>query len=507
MCTCETILRLFAAGRLKWSEAFTLCLFWPRFGTTEGAIITTIIAATKYSFMDAAVPNPRKALAVILAAGEGTRMKSALPKVLHRIAGRTMLAHALSAVREADIEDVAIVVGPGRGDVAAEARRVFPAASVHVQAERRGTAHAVLAAREALGKGHEDVLVLFADTPLIESATLRHLREGLATGNAVVALGFEAKDPTGYGRLVRDTDGSLIAIREHRDASAAERALTLCNAGLMALSGRQALAILEAIGNDNAQREFYLPDAVAVARWSGLQAGTILASEEEVMGINDRLQLAEAEAVMQKRLREQAMRNGATLVAPETVFFSADTEIGRDVVIEPHVVFGPGVVIEDGAVIHSFSHLEGARIGKGVSVGPFARLRPGANLQEGSRVGNFVEIKAADIGRGAKVNHLSYIGDATVGAASNIGAGTITCNYDGHAKHRTEIGDNAFIGTNSSLVAPVKIGAGAYIGSGSVITDDVAADALALGRGRQVEKPGWAGDFRKTNKGVKTGHK
>jgi bifunctional UDP-N-acetylglucosamine pyrophosphorylase/glucosamine-1-phosphate N-acetyltransferase len=225
------------------------------------------------------------------------------------------------------------------------------------------------------------------------------------------------------------------------------------------------------------------------------------------MGINDRVQLAEAEAVMQKRLREQAMRNGATLVAPETVFFSADTEIGRDVIIEPHVVFGPGVVVEDGAVIHSFSHLEGARIGKGVSVGPFARLRPGANLREGARVGNFVEIKAADIGRGAKVNHLSYIGDATVGAASNIGAGTITCNYDGYAKHRTEIGENAFIGTNSSLVAPVKIGAGAYIGSGSVITDDVAAEALALGRGRQVEKPGWARDFRETNKAVKTGHK
>jgi bifunctional UDP-N-acetylglucosamine pyrophosphorylase/glucosamine-1-phosphate N-acetyltransferase len=457
--------------------------------------------------MDAAVPNSRRALAVILAAGEGTRMKSAVPKVLHRIVGRTLLAHVLVAVREAAIEDVAIVVGPGHDDIAAEARRGFPSASLHVQSERRGTAHAVLAAREALGKGHEDVLVLFADTPLIHPATLRRLREALETGNAVVALGFEAKDPTGYGRLIGDGEGSLVAIREHRDASAAERALTLCNAGLMALSGRQALPILEAIGNDNAQREFYLPDAVAVARRSGLQAGTILASEEDVMGINDRVQLAEGEAVMQKRLREQAMRNGATLVAPETVFFSADTQIGRDVVIEPHVVFGPGVVIEDGAVIHSFSHLEGARVGKGVSVGPFARLRPGANLREGARVGNFVEIKAAEIGRGAKVNHLSYIGDATVGAASNIGAGTITCNYDGYAKHRTEIGDNAFIGTNSSLVAPVKIGAGAYIGSGSVITNDVAPDALALGRGRQVEKPGWARDFRKTHKGVKTGHK
>jgi bifunctional UDP-N-acetylglucosamine pyrophosphorylase/glucosamine-1-phosphate N-acetyltransferase len=457
--------------------------------------------------MDMAVPRSRRALAVILAAGEGTRMKSAVPKVLHQIAGRSLLRHVLAAVGEAGIEDVAVVVGPDREDVAAEARRGSPCASIHVQSERRGTAHAVLAAGAVLGQGYEDVLVLFADTPLIDPATLRQLRRALAEGRAVVALGFEARDPTGYGRLVRDGNGSLVAIREHRDASAAERALTLCNAGLMALSGRQALPILEAIGNDNAQREFYLPDAVAVARKCGLEAGTILASEEEVMGINDRVQLAEAEAAMQKRLREQAMRNGATLVAPDTVFFSADTVIGRDVVIEPHVVFGPGVAVEDGAVIHSFSHLEGTRVGKGVSVGPFARLRPGANLQEGARVGNFVEIKAAEIGRGAKVNHLSYIGDATVGAGSNIGAGTITCNYDGYAKHRTEIGDNAFVGTNSSLVAPVKIGAGAYIGSGSVVTADVRPDALALGRGRQIEKPGWAKDFRNRHKGVKTGHK
>jgi bifunctional UDP-N-acetylglucosamine pyrophosphorylase/glucosamine-1-phosphate N-acetyltransferase len=358
-----------------------------------------------------------------------------------------------------------------------------------------------------LARGYEDVLVLFADTPLVDPATLRHLREALGAGKAVVALGFEAQDPTGYGRLVRDAEGALIAIREHKDASAAERALTLCNAGLIALCGRQALPILEAIGNNNVQKEFYLPDAVAIARTSGLQAGTILASEEEVMGINDRVQLAEAEALMQKRLREQAMRNGATLIAPETVFLSVDTEIGRDVIIEPCVVFGPGVVIEDGAVIHAFSHLEGARVGKGVSVGPFARLRPGATLEDGCRVGNFVEIKAAKIGHGAKVNHLSYIGDASVGAGSNIGAGTITCNYDGYTKHRTEIGANAFIGTNSSLVAPVKIGPGAYIGSGSVITADVAPDALALGRGRQVGKPGWAKEFRNSRKGVKTGQK
>ncbi|GAC1334563.1 MAG: bifunctional UDP-N-acetylglucosamine diphosphorylase/glucosamine-1-phosphate N-acetyltransferase GlmU [Beijerinckiaceae bacterium] len=461
--------------------------------------------------MDPAIANSRRALAVILAAGEGTRMKSAIPKVLHRVAGRSLLAHVLGTVRQAGIDDVAVVVGPARADVAAELARKFPDASIYVQAERRGTAHAVLAARDALARGYDDVLILFADTPLVEATTLQHMREALSEGKAVVALGFEAKDPTGYGRLVRDAAGALIAIREHKDASSQERALSLCNAGLIALAGSSALAILEAIGDTNAQREFYLPDAVAVARSQGLEAGTILASEEEVMGINDRIQLAAAEAAMQKRLREQAMRGGATLVAPETVFLAADTEIGRDVVIEPHVVFGPGVIVEDGAVIHAFSHLEGARVGKGVSVGPFARLRPGASLEEGSRVGNFVEIKAAEIGRGAKVNHLSYIGDASVGAGSNIGAGTITCNYDGYAKHRTEIGPNAFVGTNSSLVAPVKIGAGAYIGSGSVVTKDVAPDALALARGRQVEKRGWASAFResrrKTSSGAKTGHK
>jgi bifunctional UDP-N-acetylglucosamine pyrophosphorylase/glucosamine-1-phosphate N-acetyltransferase len=460
--------------------------------------------------MDAVAPKPRRALAVVLAAGEGTRMKSALPKVLHRVAGRTLLAHVLDAVQGAGIGDVAVIVGPGRDDVAAEARRVFPGASIHVQSERRGTAHAVLAAREALSRGYDELLILFADTPLVQAATLGNLKDALASGASVVALGFEAKNPTGYGRLVRDAEGSLVAIREDKDASPAERALTLCNAGLMALGGRQALPILEAIGNDNAQSEFYLPDAVAIARRSGLETATILASEEEVMGINDRVQLAAAEAATQERLRENAMRNGATLLAPQTVFLSADTAIGRDVVIEPNVVFGPGVVVEDGAVIHAFSHLEGATIGKGVSVGPFARLRPGANLREGSRVGNFVEIKAAEIGRGAKVNHLSYIGDASVGAGSNIGAGTITCNYDGYSKHRTEIGENAFVGTNSSLIAPVKIGSGAYIGSGSVITDDVAPDALALGRGRQVEKPGWAKTLREARRnkssGVKTGH-
>jgi bifunctional UDP-N-acetylglucosamine pyrophosphorylase/glucosamine-1-phosphate N-acetyltransferase len=304
-------------------------------------------------------------------------------------------------------------------------------------------------------------------------------------------LGFRPADPTGYGRLLIE-DGKLTAIREEIDASAAERASPLCNGGLMTLRGDVALTILRQIGNANRKGEFYLTDAVAIARSMGLDAVAVEGEEDDVRGINTKAQLAEAEAVMQQRLRHAAFEHGVTMTAPETVFLSADTKLGRDVVIEPYVVFGPGVVVEDEAVIHSFSHLSGAHVGKGASVGPFARLRPGTRLGEGARIGNFVEVKEAQLGAGAKANHLAYIGDASVGAKANVGAGTITCNYDGAAKHRTEIGDEAFIGSNSALVAPVKIGAGAYVGSGSVITRDVPPDALALGRGRQVVKDGFA---------------
>jgi bifunctional UDP-N-acetylglucosamine pyrophosphorylase/glucosamine-1-phosphate N-acetyltransferase len=308
-------------------------------------------------------------------------------------------------------------------------------------------------------------------------------------------LGFVARDPTGYGRLVL-RENELVAIVEHKDATEEQRGIVLCNAGLMALSGQHALAILDAIGDDNAQREFYLTDAVAAARSLGLKATVIRAPESEVQGVNDRAQLAAAEAEFQRRKRLAVMAAGATLVAPETVFFSFDTRIGQDVLIEPNCVFGPGVTVADGAVIQAFSHLEGAEVGPGASVGPYGRLRPGAKLAEKARVGNFVEIKAAEIGAGAKINHLTYIGDASVGAGANIGAGTITCNYDGFNKAKTVIGAGAFIGSNSALVAPVAIGDGAYIGSGSVITEDVAADALAVGRARQVEKAGWASRFR-----------
>ncbi len=439
--------------------------------------------------------SDRRCLAVILAAGEGTRMKSATPKVLHPVAGRPMVSHVIDAVSRAGADRVVVVVGPGRDDVAREARRVRADAVVAVQAERLGTGHAVLAARDVIAEGYDDVVVVFGDTPLVEPDTLARMRAGLSGGAAVVALGFEAADPTGYGRFIMD-GSDLTAIREHKDASPAERAVRLCNAGLMALDGRVALAILGAIGNDNAAREYYLTDAVSVAVATGRRAAAMTAPETEVMGINDRVQLAQAERIMQDRLRERAMRGGVTMIAPDTVFMSTDTVLGQDVVVEPHVVFGPGVTVEGPAVIHAYSHLEGARVAPGASVGPFARLRPGAVLGPQAKVGNFVEIKNADLGAGAKVSHLTYVGDATVGAGANLGAGTITCNYDGFGKYRTVIGANAFVGSNSALVAPVTIGDGAFVGSGSVVTKDVPADALAVARGRQVNIANWAVTFR-----------
>ena len=444
-------------------------------------------------------PPARSCLAIVLSAGEGVRMRSQRAKPMHEIAGRSMLAHALAAVKAVGAREVAVVVGPNAPDVEAEARRAIPEASIFVQGERRGTAHAVLAAREAIARGYDDVLIVYADIPLIRGETLAAMRAGLAEGAAVVALGFAPADPTGYGRLI-ERDGRLVAIREHKDATAEERKARLCNAGPIAFSGAEALAMLDAIRPNNAQNEYYLTDLVQIANDRGLAARTLEADATEVMGVNDRVQLAAAEAAMQARLRRRAMLEGATLVAPETVFLSCDTKIGRDVLIEPHVVIGPGVTIEDGAVIHAFSHLEGARVAGGASVGPYARLRPGADIAAKARVGNFVEIKQATIEAGAKVNHLTYIGDARVGAGANIGAGTITCNYDGFSKAKTDIGAGAFIGSNSALVAPVKIGDGAYVGSGSVITKDVEPDALAVARGRQETRPGWAKAFRAKHK-------
>jgi bifunctional UDP-N-acetylglucosamine pyrophosphorylase/glucosamine-1-phosphate N-acetyltransferase len=379
--------------------------------------------------------------------------------------------------------------------VADEARRVRPDVMTFVQQERLGTAHAVLAAREANAGGADDLVIAFGDTPLISADTLARMRAPLQAGASLVVLGFHAADPTGYGRLIVD-NGRLTAIREQADASADERSITLCNAGVMAFDGKTALQIIEKIGNANSKGEYYLTDAVSIVRESGLTAAVIETSEDEVRGINTKAQLAEAEQVMQARLRKAALDAGVTMVAPDTVFLAADTSFGKDVTIEPYVVIGPGVSIADGAVIHSFSHLVQASIGRNASVGPYARLRPGTSLGEGARVGNFVETKAAVLEAGAKVNHLTYVGDAHVGAGANIGAGTITCNYDGFGKYRTEIGAGAFVGSNSSLVAPVKIGAGAYVGSGSVVTKNVPDDALAVARGQQTVREGWASRFR-----------
>jgi bifunctional UDP-N-acetylglucosamine pyrophosphorylase/glucosamine-1-phosphate N-acetyltransferase len=424
-------------------------------------------------------------------------MRSILPKVLHRAAGRTLLGHALESARGAGADRLAVVVGPEREDVAAEARKAWPEAAVFVQSERLGTAHAVLAAREALAEPAEDVLILFADTPLIRPETLQTMRDALAGGADVAVLGFRAADPTGYGRLLL-RNGQLAAIREEKDASAEERVVDLCNAGLMAMSGRQALSLLEAVTNTNAKGEFYLTDVVEIAAARGLSSVVLEAPEAEVQGVNTRAQLASAEAAFQQRLRLAAMDGGVTLIAPETVFFSADTCIEPDVVVEPNVVFGPGVTIDRGAVIHAFCHLEGAHVGPGVSIGPFARLRPGASLAAGARIGNFVEIKNAILDEGVKVNHLAYVGDSHVGADANIGAGAITCNYDGVNKHRTEIGPGAFIGVNSALVAPVSVGAGAYVATGSIITENVPDNALAVARSRQTVKEGWAEERRRT---------
>ncbi len=452
------------------------------------------------------ISSPR-ILAIVLAAGEGTRMKSAKPKVLHAVAGLSLVGHAVVAAARAGVSHLAVVIGPDRPDVAAAIAQASPAAEIFEQRERRGTAHAVLQAERMIAAGCDAVVVLFGDTPLVRAETIRALGEAvLKPDTAVAVMGFTAADPTGYGRLVT-ANGTLEAIREHKDASEAERAISLCNGGLMALKGTLALDLLRSVGSANAQNEFYLTDCVAIARARGHRAVIVEVPEEEAQGVNDRVQLSHCEAVLQRRLREAHMRAGVTLIAPETVFFSLDTRIARDVTIEPNVIFGPGVTLAEGAVIHAFSHLEGASVGAKASVGPFARLRPGTVLGGKAKVGNFVEIKNADLGEGAKVSHLTYLGDASIGAEANIGAGTITCNYDGFLKFRTTIGANAFIGSNSALVAPVTIGEGAFVGSGSVITEDVPPNALALARGTQAVKPGWAEGFRARPENVEKARK
>ncbi|KQZ94297.1 bifunctional N-acetylglucosamine-1-phosphate uridyltransferase/glucosamine-1-phosphate acetyltransferase [Mesorhizobium sp. Root157] len=439
--------------------------------------------------------SQRSCLSIILAAGEGTRMKSAVPKVLHKIASLPMVAHVIKAAEDAGTGKLALVIGHGADQMREAAAKFAPQAETFVQEQRLGTAHAVLAARAAIGRGHDDVLVMFGDTPLIDPGALTVARLKLAEGAAVVVIGFRTDNPSGYGRLI-EKGGRIVAIREEKDASADERAITFCNGGLMALAGKHALSLLDAVGNANAKGEYYLTDVVEIASRRGLEVVATEASFENALGINNRAELAEAEAIWQKRRRREAMLSGVALIAPDTVFFSHDTEIGADTVVEPNVWFGPGVHIETGATIHAFSHLEGATVASGCEVGPFARLRPGADLKTKAKVGNFCEVKKAVVEKGAKVNHLTYIGDAVIGAGANIGAGTITCNYDGYSKFLTEIGENAFIGSNSSLVAPVSIGNGAYVASGSVITESVPDDALAFGRARQKTLPGKAKELR-----------
>lgn len=440
--------------------------------------------------------SQRETIALVLAAGQGTRMRSAQPKVLHDIAGAPMLAHVMRAARDSGLRGAAVVIAPGMRGVEDMAREVQPGVHVFTQDTQRGTAHAVLAAREALQGFCGDVVILYGDTPLIRPQTLTRMREALTGGVDIAVLGFIAEDPAGYGRLITDTSGSLIAVREENDASAEERAINLCNSGVFAFRGEIVLGLLDKIGNDNAKGEYYLTDAVELGCGEGLRTAVVTCAEQEVMGVNSKLQLAAAEAEMQRRLRLQAMQDGVTLVAPETVFFSIDTRLGRDVVVEPNVVFGPGVRVEDGARIRAFSHLEGAHVGTGAIVGPFARLRPGAKLGTNVRIGNFVEVKNSTFEEGAKANHLTYVGDSHVGANANLGAGTITCNYDGFVKRRTEIGKGAFIGSNTALIAPVKIGDGAYIGSGSVISRDVPANALVVTRGTLDQRDGWAARMR-----------
>ena len=434
--------------------------------------------------------------AIILAAGKGTRMKSALHKVLHPIAGRPMLLHLIDSVAALAPAHTVVVTGAA-GEQVEAAVAPLGVATVE-QAEQLGTGHAVQQAQAALDGFDGDVLVLYGDVPLVATATMRRMLDRLHADDApaAVVLGFRPADPGAYGRVIADADGRIVKMVEFKDASPGERAETLCNSGLMAVRARDLFALLARVGNDNAAGEYYLPDIVMLTAADGRHAAVIETEAHEVTGVNSRAELAALEARWQDKRRAEAMADGVSLVAPETVWFAWDTRLGRDVTIEPHVVFGPGVTIGDRVAIHAFSHIEGATVAAGADIGPYARLRPGADVREGARVGNFVEMKKAVLGPGAKANHLTYLGDAEVGPGANIGAGTITCNYDGFFKYKTVIGAGAFIGSNSALVAPVTVGEGAIVAAGSVVTSDVEASALRLVRPPQETKPGWARRFR-----------
>jgi len=440
--------------------------------------------------------DQRRFAVVILAAGQGTRMRSDTHKVLHPIASRPLLLHLLDRVDALGAERKVVVVGKGRDQV--EAAIAGRGVMIAVQSEQKGTGHAVQQAADALAGYSGPVLILYADTPFVETSTLRRMLDRLDGdgGPGIVVLASSPDDPLRYGRIILDRGDRIARMVEYKDATEEERAVRLCNSGMMAVRAGDLFRWLGEVGNDNAAGEYYLPDIVNIAAAEGREAVVIEGDPYEAAGVNSRAELAHLELEWQRRRREQALDEGATLIDPESVWFAYDTKLGRDVTVEPHVVFGPGVEIADGAVIHAFSHIEGATIGAKASIGPFARIRPGTRLAERTKVGNFVELKKAEVGQGAKVNHLSYVGDASVGANANIGAGTITCNYDGFRKYRTEIGTGAFIGSNTALVAPVTVGDGAYVGAGSVITRDVEPDSLAIERSEQKGIAGWARRFR-----------
>ncbi|HEV7226979.1 bifunctional UDP-N-acetylglucosamine diphosphorylase/glucosamine-1-phosphate N-acetyltransferase GlmU [Brevundimonas sp.] len=436
--------------------------------------------------------------AIILAAGQGTRMKSGLPKVLHPIGHRAMLDHAIDAAEGLGCERVIVVVGNHSPEVRAHVEKRLGATSIAVQDPPLGTGHAVLAARDLMADFDGQVVVTYGDVPLLKAADVEPV-----FGDALTVVGFEARDATGYGRLLIDADGGLEAIVEHKEASPDQLKVTACNSGVMAAPSRLLFDLLAEVRNDNAKGEYYLTDVVALARARGEPTRAVFADEDAVMGVNAQGELAQAEALFQKVRRDDLLASGVRMPAPDTVFVSWDTQVEPGAVIEPYVVFGPGAVVRSGAKIRAFSHVEGAEVGPGAEAGPYARLRPGAKLGEKARVGNFVEVKNVTMGAGAKANHLSYLGDGVVGAGANIGAGTIFCNYDGFFKHRTEVGQGAFVGSNTSLVAPVTIGAGAMVGSGSVVTSDVAPGDLALARAPQTAKPGWAARFMETMRAKK----
>lgn len=438
----------------------------------------------------------RARAAIILAAGQGTRMKSDLPKVLHEVGGRAMLDWAISAAQGVGASRIVVVTGRHGPSVGEHAVRRLGAGAAVVQDPPLGTGHAVRAAEAALADFDGDVVILYGDAPFVPAERIEAMFAERAASGGLVVLGFEAADPTGYGRLIESQDGALKRIVEHKDASEAERAITLCNSGVMCADAAALFALLAQVKNDNAKGEYYLTDIVALARAAGMASHIVRGVQADALGVNSRAELAEAEAVFQRRARLAAMEAGVTLLDPGSVYFSYDTEIEADVVIEPHVVFGKGVRIGKGARINAFCHFTEAEIGPGAQVGPHARLRPGAKLGPRVKIGNFVEVKNSTFGEKAQASHLAYVGDADVGAGANIGAGAITCNYDGFSKSRTVIGAGAFIGSDTAMVAPVSIGAGAYTGAGSVITKDVPEGALAVSRARQQNHEGWADQFR-----------